>query len=294
MSFGDSISFLSMGSGYAFRRAAELCSAGRVGHPPLRGLQFGKVSLMWKQVVLLAVMFTSVVGVAGTVSDIEGRSSWRCKHDEGTRGSSDGITALVDSPSRDGQARRFDVSWSANGGERCSTPLGVLDTTSTYYTYDVWWYITDLSHVNNLEFDLNQVLPNRETIIYGTQCSFRLGRWKYTTREGGKARWNTSNPTCSRREWTANTWHHLVLQFHRDESGVVTYDSVTFDGSVQAFNDASGPSNFALRWYPPGLQVVNFQIGGDDSSQGTTAYLDSFSVTGSAEPVFSRLTVPVH
>ena len=67
----------------------------------------------------------------------------------------------------------------------------------------------------------------------------------------------------------------------------MTYDSVSFDGNVQAFNDASGPSNFALRWYPPGLQVVNFQIGGDNSSQGTTAYLDSFSVTGSAEPVSS-------
>jgi hypothetical protein len=250
---------------------------------------------MWKLVVFVAVMFTSIVGLAGTVSDIESRSSWRCKHDEGTRGSSEAITALVDSPSRDGQARRFDVSWSANGGERCSPPLGVLDTTSTYYTYDVWWYITDLSHVNNLEFDLNQVLPNRETIIYGTQCSFRLGRWKYTTREGGKARWNTSNPTCSRREWTANSWHHLVLQFHRDASGVVTYDSVSLDGNVEAFNDASGPSNFALRWYPPGLQVVNFQIGGDDSSHDTTAYLDSFSVTGSAEPgSSSRLMVTVH
>ena len=90
------------------------------------------------------------------------------------------------SPSKDGQARRFDVSWSPYGGERCSTPLGVLDTTSTYFTYDVWWYITDLSHVNNLEFDFNQVLPNRETIIFGTQCSFRLGRWKYTTIEGGR------------------------------------------------------------------------------------------------------------
>ena len=124
------------------------------------------------------------------------------------------------------------------------------------------------------------------------QCSFRLGRWKYTTIEGGKAHWNTSNPTCSRFEWTANSWHHLVIQFHRDATGVVTYDSVSFDGNVQAFNDASGPSNFPLRWYPPGLQVVNFQIGGDNSSHGTTAYLDSFSVTGSAEPVSSRLAVP--
>ena len=87
-----------------------------------------------------------------------------------------------------------------------------------------------------------------------------------------------------RGEWSANSWHHLVLKFHRDATGVVTYDSVSFDGNVQAFNDASGLSNFALRWYPPGLQVVNSQIGGDNSSHGTTAYLDLFSVTGSTVP----------
>jgi hypothetical protein len=114
---------------------------------------------MWKLFVVVAVMFTSVVGLAGTVSDIDSRSTWRCKHDGATRGYSEAATALVDSPSKDGQVRRFDALWSAYGGERCSTPLGVLDTTSTYFTYDVWWYITDLSHVNNLEFDFNQCCP---------------------------------------------------------------------------------------------------------------------------------------
>ncbi len=250
---------------------------------------------MCKLALLLAVVLASVAGFAGTVSDIDSRDTWKCKHDGDTPGTADATTSLVASPARDGQARRFDVSWNAYGGERCSSRLGPLDDASTSFTYDVWWFITDLTHVNNLEFDLNQVLPNRETIIYGTQCSFRLGKWKFTTRDGARAHWNTSNPTCSKADWTANTWHHMVLKFHRDGTGVVTYDSVSFDGNVQAFHDASGPSNFALRWYPPGLQVVNFQIDGDNSNHGTTAYLDSFSITGDSVPVSSsRLLVRNH
>ena len=250
---------------------------------------------MCKLALFLAVVLTSAAGLAGTIPNIDSRDSWKCKHDADTPGFAEGTTSLVDSPSRDGQARRFDISWNSYGGERCSTTLGPLDGTSRYFTYDVWWYITDLTHINNLEFDLNQVLPNRETIIYGTQCSFKLGRWKFTTRDGTRAHWNTSSPTCSRSEWTANTWHHLVLKFHRDETGVVTYDSVSFDGTVQAFNDASGPSNFALRWYPPGLQVANFQIDGDNSAHGATAYFDSFSVTGdSGSGSSSRLIVRNH
>jgi len=248
---------------------------------------------MWRLAIFLLVLGTSAVGQAATIPNIDSLSSWKCTHDADTGGPSEAITSLVDSPSRDGQARRFDVSWGPYGGERCSSRLGTLDTVSTYFIYDVWWLITDLTHVRNLEFDFNQVLPNRDTVIYGTQCSFAAGRWKFTTRHGTRAGWNTSNVKCSKDAFTANTWHHLVLQFHRDATGVVTYDSVSLDENVQAFVDASGESNFALRWYPPGLQVVNFQIGGDKSSSGTTAYLDSFTVTSSSSPVSSsRLTVP--
>jgi hypothetical protein len=128
-------------------------------HPfPYVGSQTGKVRLMWK----FCCRGSHVYVGGGTGGErfqyIDSRASWRCKHDGATRGFSEAITALVDSPSKDGQARRFDVSWSPYGGERCSTPLG-SDTTSTYFTYDVWWYITDLSHVNNLSLTSTRCRP---------------------------------------------------------------------------------------------------------------------------------------
>ncbi len=250
------------------------------------------MSLMWKLGLFLSLLLTAAVGLAAPVSDIDSLPWWKCSHDLGTDGTSTGTTSLVASPSRGGQARRFDVSWTAYGGERCSSRLEALDTVSTYYTFDVWLFITDVRHLNNLEFDFNQVLPNRETVIYGTQCSFRVGKWKYTTREGTSAHWNTSNLGCDQAAWSANTWHHLVLDFHRDAAGMVTYDTVSFDGNVQTFIDASGFSNFALRWYPPGLQVVNFQINGDNSANSTTVYLDSFTTKGSvSSPASSKLSL---
>ncbi len=231
--------------------------------------------------MFLALVLASAMGHAGTVPNIDSLSSWKCTHDLGTPGSSVGMTSLVAIPSRDGESRRFDVSWSAYGGERCSSKVGVAEDGSTSFSLDLWWYTTDLTHVRNLEFDLNEVLPNTETVIYGAQCSLALGKWEFTTRVGTSPRWNVSTSTCGGLAWTPNVWHHLTLRFHRDLVGVVTYDSVSFDGSVQAFNNASGASNFALHWSPPGLQVVNFQIGGDNSANGTIAYLDSVTVTGS-------------
>jgi hypothetical protein len=233
------------------------------------------------RLALLSALLASAMAHAGTVSNIEALSPWKCSHDQGTPGTSEGATSLADSPSKDGQARRFDISWNAYGGERCSSKLAPLDGTSTTFTLDLWWFVTDMTHVNNMEFDLNQVLPNRDTVIYGTQCSFSVGKWKFTTKVGTDAHWNISNATCSKAVWTANTWHHLVLQFHRDATGVVTYDSVSLDDDLQAFHNASGQSNFALRWYPPGLQVVNFQMDGGSSGGDTTAYLKSVIVTGS-------------
>ncbi len=202
---------------------------------------------------------------------------WKWRHDLGTDGTSCGNSSLVSGPSRDGKARRFKVSWTGYGGERFSANLGSLDPISTHFSYEVWFYATDLSHVRSLEFDLNQVLANGETVIFGTQCNLGAGKWQYTTKVSGKAHWNSSAISCPR--MSANSWHHLKIRFHRDAAGVVTYDSVAFDDVTRSFG-ASGPSSFTLDWKPLGTRVVNFQIGGDSTVGSTAVYLDSLSIKG--------------
>lgn len=265
--------------------------------------------MKYKFALLLSVLFLSATGLAGTVSNIDDAPAqpavscpepalmpicagfcWEWEHDQDTFGTSCGNSSRFITPvgdtcanTRDGNARKFDVSWTANGGERFHIYLGAdqLDTVSTDFVIDTWVCFPDISHVNNIEFDYNQVLANGQTVIFGTQCYLVPGNWEYSQRNGTKVTWITSNATCSRATWTANAWHHVILKFHRDAAGVVTHDSVSFDGNVQQFHDAIGASNYSAGWVPPGAQVVNFQIGGDNSANGATAYLDSLTVVGS-------------
>lgn len=143
--------------------------------------------------------------------------------------------------------------------------------------YSVSFYITDITHVNQLEFDVNQVIASGNTIIYGTQCNFVSGFWDYTTNVASLAHWNTSNIACAKSGWTASAWHTLSIASHRS-GDTVTYDSVTLDGVTTAFTGThSGNSSFALGWAP--AIVLNFQLNGDATSTGTTNYLDQMSLT---------------
>jgi hypothetical protein len=192
-----------------------------------------------------------------------------------------GASSLVQLPALDGQARQFVTSWTGFGGERYAVNLGtgVSDSTSDHMVYSTSIYFTDLTHVDNIEMDINQDIPGGDTIIYGVQCAFAVGFWQYTTATNPTtSQWNSTTTPCTKTTWTANTWHTVSLASHR-VGGVVTYDSVTFDGVTSNFAGASGNSEFTIGFSPVGLLLLNFQIDGDNTSNGTTTYLDNFSLT---------------
>ncbi len=198
-------------------------------------------------------------------------------HDAGTPGSSTGASTLVASPSEDGQARNFVTTWTGSGGERYSIYTGTdnLDLTSTVWQYDTYVYFTDLTTVHAIEMDINQTLADGTTVIFGTQCNLDQsgGIWQYTTAVNSTtSQWLDSTIPCTRAGWTANAWHHVILNSHR-VAGVVTYDSVVFDGTTTSFGGLGGNSDFTLGFVPLGNIVVNFQIDGNGSG-GTTGYLD--------------------
>lgn len=178
-----------------------------------------------------------------------------------------------------GPFRRFDIVWKAFGGERFHVDLGSSEQSSLYttFTLDTWIYFNKMTNVNNIEIDLNQVIPNGDTVIFGMQCNFPRGVWQYTTKVSDKPYWNDSNVACSREWWTADLWHHVILKYHRDATGNIAYDSVNFDTKTVNFAGAFGPSNFSLGW-EIGQQVVNFQVDGDGTFAGTTVFLNSLTV----------------
>lgn len=218
---------------------------------------------------------------ASTVSNLQNQGSWQAIHDAGTPGSANGAMAITSAPSRSGNARSFYTTYSDYGGERYSMRFGD-DTEATNFLYDGWIYIKDYAkNIANIEMDLNQVMPNGQTVIFGFQCDGWSGTWDYTANKGTPSspsdQWVHSSQHCNPQQWSVNTWHHVQISYSRDGSGYVTYHYVALDGAQQNIN-ATVLSAFSLGWAP--TLLTNFQV---DSSQSGSAsslvYMDALQIS---------------
>jgi hypothetical protein len=223
-----------------------------------------------------AVIPSEAISVGG----LQILSNWAGQGDSGSAGSSTGSTSLVNSPSLIGSAREFVSNYSDYGSERYYASFGD-DTTSNNFFYDAWVYLPSPSTaIANLEMDVNQVIPNGQTVIFGFQCDGWSGTWDYTANKGTPETpvdvWLHSKAACNPRQWSTNTWHHVQVNYSRDDSGNVTYGSVWLDGAQSILN-VTVPSSFALGWAP--TLLTNFQLDGYLATRGTAiAYLDDLTI----------------
>ncbi len=213
---------------------------------------------------------------------IQTMNTWKDEYDEGTSGSSGssgGAMTMVDAPSLSGQAREFQSTYTNYGGERYWASFG-HDTAASHFLYDTWVYLgSNATDIANLEMDLNQVMPNGQTAIFGFQCDGYSKTWDYTinsgTPENPSDGWVHSTQSCNVQDWSVNTWHHVQILYQRDDAGNVTYQSVWLDGTEQDIN-GTVPSAFALGWGPS--LVTNLQVDGRGASGSSTVYLDETTV----------------
>jgi hypothetical protein len=216
---------------------------------------------------------------AVSVSEIQTLSDWKATHDTGGPGSSSGSMSIVGSPSLSDHARKFVTKYSKAGDERYSATFGD-DTSATNFVYDGWVYVAGSAQdVANLEMDLNQVMPNGQTVIYGFQCDGYSGAWDYSENKGTPTKpdvkWVPSGAKCNVRDWSTNTWHHVQVSFSRTSTGKVTYKAVWLDGVEHSLN-ITVLSAYALGWSP--TLVTNFQVDGVGSGGSITLYLDKLVV----------------
>ena len=221
----------------------------------------------------------TVPSTATSVINIQALGTWQAMHDPAAGGSSSGTTAIVASPSRSGQSRSFDTSFSSSGGELYHVTFG-SDPNATNFVYDAWVYLTSTtSSIANLEMDMNQVVANGDTIIYGFQCDGYSKTWDYTENSGSPTspvdHWLHSTASCDIRTWTQNAWHHIQVSYSHNGSGEVTYQSVWVDGVEEKIN-ATVPSEFALGW--ASVLLTNFQIDGIGTGSNTI-YLDQLTIS---------------
>ncbi len=209
---------------------------------------------------------------------LDASPNWQWNHDPGTPGSSQGSTVYpITGLSPDGAARQYAMNYSGYGGEIYHLSFA-NDTVSTHFIYDAYVYVADPAQLGNLEMDMNQVLADGRTVIFGTQCSSYSKTWEYTEVANGGTHWYASNIPCNPQKWAANTWRHIQIASHRDAAGNVTYDWVGVDGVYTDFQNATGNSALSLGW-AHGVLLLNFQIDGALKTSGAeTIYTDKLQI----------------
>jgi hypothetical protein len=220
--------------------------------------------------------FAAIPSNAHSSGDLSASGNWIWSHDSGTPGSAVASSAFpIGSPSVDGKAREYSMSYSNKGGERFSLTFD-HNTEVTHFVYDTYIYIDDPSQLANLELDMNQVISNGKTVIYAFQCSSYSGSWEYSTISGKSPHWHSTGLACSPKNWSRNTWHHVQIASQRNSSGEVTYDWVNFDGDYKQVNK-SGNGAVDLHWSIGDLNL-NFQLDGADSRGSVKMYSDKLTI----------------
>jgi hypothetical protein len=216
------------------------------------------------------------------VHSIQTMANWQAAIDTATDAakSTIGVSRLIAAPSLSGASREFATTFAGIGGERYNVSFGA-DTSATNFLYDTWVYIPSSStDVANLEFDLNQVMANGDTVIFGFQCDSWSNTWDYTANAGTPQApsdvWRHSTSPCDVLSWTTNTWHHVQITYLHDSLGNATYQSVWLDNVEQDLN-ITVPDAFSLGWSP--ALLTNFQVDSMASIDATnTVYLDNLTV----------------
>lgn len=223
----------------------------------------------------------SIPSSASSNSSLQLLGNWKGERDSGAgSGSASGSTSLVGSPARSGGGTRaFASKFTSNGAMRYHVSFGD-DTQATHFVYDAWVYLTSSAgSIANLEMDMNQVMPNGQTVIYGFQCDGYSSTWDYTANAGTPQKpsdvWRHTSVSCNPRNWSRNAWHHVQVEYSRDSTGHVTYSAVTLDGARHVIN-ATVLSAFALGWSP--TLLTNFQVDGLGSGSNTV-YLSDLKIS---------------
>lgn len=231
------------------------------------------------QVAITVAASLNIPANAISLSQLQTLSNWIAADDASGSGTAQGAMSLVASPSYGGQALEFQTQFTNSGDERYSVVFGD-DPTTMNFVWDGWVYLTrSVRDVANLEMDLNQVMENGQTVIYGFQCDGYAGTWDYSmnagTPESPHGEWVHSSAPCNVQNWSVQTWHHVQITYSRDSSGNVTYQSVWLDG-VESPVNATVASAYALNWGP--VLLTNFEVDGKGSAGSSTVYLDDLTV----------------
>jgi hypothetical protein len=189
------------------------------------------------------------------------------------------------SPSLTGNASRFniggntpyaDVLWSnpvigQNSTQNLPDSNHTLLPTLHNFTYDAYFFVTNASVTQVLEFDISMYM-NGTGLIWGNQCN-HLGGKEWDIWDNVNARWVSAGVPCN---LINNGWNHVTIQAHRETDNTLLYQSITMNGTTYTLNKTYPPFSVPSNWW--GI-TLNYQMDGDYKMSANTTYLDKFTLT---------------
>lgn len=137
------------------------------------------------------------------------------------------------------------------------------------FTYDVYFWVSNASVSQAMEFDINQFV-NGKKFIWGHECRIAGGhQWDIYSDTGRK--WVPTGVACNP---VSGAWNHLVLQVERTSDDQLLFKSITLNGKTATINHKEAPTT--TTWH--GV-TVNYQLDGARAGTPYTVYIDKFNFT---------------
>jgi len=136
------------------------------------------------------------------------------------------------------------------------------------FTYDVYFYATNLGASQAIEFDLNQFFDGMG-FIWGHECRIAGGN-EWDIWDNVNQHWVPTGISCNP---VNNSWNHLTIQVQRTSNNQLLYQSITLNGKTHNLNQNYNPG-IAPGWY--GI-TVNYQMDGNNQQSPYTVYLDQLT-----------------
>jgi hypothetical protein len=193
------------------------------------------------------------------------------------------MTQGITSPAMNGDSARMDIGGQTHFSDVLwnnhligdFSSQGLPDTNHSIvpnvhnFTYDVYFYVTDLSVSQALEFDINQFV-NGQSYIWGHECRVAGGNeWDIWDNQGQK--WHPTGVACNP---VNNSWNHLVIQAQRTSGNQLLFQSISLNGQTATLNYYENPT--PTTWY--GI-TINYQQDGNYEQQPYSIWLDDLTFT---------------
>lgn len=190
----------------------------------------------------------------------------------------------VSSPSMDGKSTKAaynggstqwaDILWNNHLIGDFSSQ-GLPDTSHTLvaqysnFTYDIYFWVGDVTKSQALEFDINQFFGGK-SYIWGHECRIDGGH-EWDTWSNGGGHWVPSGVACNP---VSNAWNHLTINVQRTSSGNLLFHTITLNGNTATINRTDSPTS--TNWY--GI-TVNYQMDSNVDKLAYPVYLDKITFT---------------